>query len=278
MPPRLARARHHATAYVFDKAFQAPVRMLLGYLPAMGVAVPEDRGGDGTGTDGIHPDAQGAELHSRCLGVVGEAGLGSGIEGIGGHFRPMRPLGRVVDDGTGALFAHDGRGMPGGDHGGAEEAPPGVLEAFFVHVFDVEGLGHAGRTAGVVEQDVEAIPLANRGADRPFDVLLAQDIRLHIDGRPRRLARLHLICLVLHLPPFFVAAAENNLGLLLAVGAHRGLSNAAGRSGNDRDLAVQSTRLSVSWLSGTSAKSTFSHQPALGASMLPSWPTSRERR
>ena len=63
---------------------------------------------------------------------------------------------------------------------------------------------------------------------------------------------------------FFVAAAENNLGLLLAVGVHRGLSNAAGRSGNDRDLAVQSTRLSVSWLSGTSAKSTFSHQTSAG--------------
>ena len=151
-------------------------------------ALPEPQvGGHRAGADRVDPDALRTDLLGQRLGEAGQGGLGRAVVEHGGVGQPG--VDRAdADDRAPARGLHGGQRRAGGPDGGQQVQ---VQRGLPVLVGDAqEAAGAGGRTADVVDQDVDLV--AGQGGEPAGRVGLAEvqlgDAHLAVPGQLVQLA------------------------------------------------------------------------------------------
>jgi hypothetical protein len=135
----------------------------------------------------------------------------------------------VVDDAAKALFAHMGAYVFHAEHHAAQQGRHRGVEAINLEAFDAAGLR---RAAGVVEQAIDAAESVDRGADQRLHLVFLRDI-----GFKEHAGRAELFGERLALRR--AASGDHDLRAFRDEDFRRAQPDAAGGTGDDRDLAVQ---------------------------------------
>ena len=189
----------------------------------------ENGRGDRTRRHGVDAHVVLAQLHADAARQVVHRRLRRAVDHRGRVSRLVPGDRAVVDDAAGSLLHHDRRRVLHAQHHRAHQQRHGRVETL-----DRDGGDAAGRrrTAGIVEHIVEAGPERLGGlGDQPFPVVLERGVGPHEAGAGPELGRQRL--------PFRLApAGEHHLGALGDEQLGRARADAAGRTGDDSNFAV----------------------------------------
>jgi hypothetical protein len=164
---------------------------------------------------------------------VNDGRLGGAIDHRGG--KPGKPSGdaAIVDDAARTLTAHMGRGVLHPEHDAAHQGRHRGVEAIDFETFDTTGLG---RASGIVEKAIDAAEFFYCLGDQRAHLLLNRYIGLTEDtGRAELLRQRLAFSGATPGDDDFCAFGDKYLG--------RPQTNAAGRAGDHRNLAVKPSHM-----------------------------------
>ncbi len=170
-----------------------------------------------------------AQLHRHTPCQVNHRRLGRAVDHGARISGQIRRNGAVVDDRARRLRFHDGRGVLHAEHHGAHKQRHRGVKAFHRNALDAAG---RGRAAGIVEQHVEPAVAVEHMAHGALPVRLARCVGRHIACVRTQPCRYRV--------PFWPApACKDHAGAFRDEELRSALADAAGRSGDESDLAVK---------------------------------------
>src|SRR4030095_1507431 len=164
----------------------------------------------------------------------------------------------LIDDASGPLFLHIGRGVLHAEHDTAHERGHRRIEAIDLEAFDAAGLR---RAAGIVEQAIDLAEFVDRQRNQRPHLILLRDIGLAEDASRAELLGQRLS---FRNP----AARDDDFRAFGNEYLRRAQPDAAGCARDHRDLAVQPSHF-VSPFENTVLVATLSPQGRTGASLEP---------
>ena len=190
----------------------------------------EDAGGDAARRDRVAAHVLLAELHGGADRQVVHRGLGRAVDHRGRVAGAAAGDAAVVDDAARTLLHHDRRGVLHAEHDRAHQGRHRRVEAL-----DRDRLDAADRRrpAGIVEQAVEPAPFGQAGLEHRLHVGFLGGVGL--DEQAIVLAEPRLERPAELLAP----AGRQDLGALRDEDLDGAPADAAGRAGDDGDLAVE---------------------------------------
>src|SRR3990170_3836462 len=221
---------------------------------------------DEPGAHRVHGDVEPRQLLRRRLCETDHPRLGGGVVRLA-QVAHLTDDGRHVYDAPAAALYHVRQRRVRAVEYAAQVGRDHLLPLLDTHPAD----GTVAVDAGVVDQDVDAAELLDRGVDHALDVIRVGDSRLNSD---RLLPLVLELCQQLLRLLLALEVVDHDLAAVVRQLAHDGAAEPAGATGDDGDLIVVQTghRLTSLWLFRSSCR-------PLGLQLrLPIAPTPRSAR